>query len=219
MQYTIHLLLFSFAFTTPVIAAEPAPAISLSYGKFSGGYSSSYNITYYRKIPFGASTAGVNRFRAPQPPANITDGVYNTDKSFDSCPHSDKDGSEDCLYLGVYSRPWANGAKRPVVVSFYGGGFIRGGATFGIPPAGYPILNVSDLNDFVFVYPNYRTNAFGFLPGKAVKEATDTDLNAGLLDQQFALRWVHANIEEFGGDPRNVSIWGMLIASHLCNSY
>lgn len=193
-----------------------APTVSLSYGKFSGSYSSSYNISYYRKIPFGASTAGANRFRAPQPPANLGSIVYNTDASFDSCPQNDKDGSEDCLYLGVYSRPWQSGAKRPVVVSFYGGGFIRGGATFTIPPAGYPILNVSDTNDLVFVYPNYRVNAFGLLPGKAVKAGPDTDLNPGLLDQQAALKWVQANIEMFGGDKGNVSIWGLYFR-HLQN--
>ncbi|GAI84948.1 unnamed protein product, partial [marine sediment metagenome] len=68
--------------------------------------------------------------------------------------------------------------------------------------------NVSNENDFIFVYPNYRVNAFGFLPGKEIADDPNSDLNPGLLDQQAALRWTHKYIEQFGGDRKNVSIWG-----------
>ncbi|KAK3117094.1 hypothetical protein LTR53_001899 [Teratosphaeriaceae sp. CCFEE 6253] len=95
-----------------------------------------------------------------------------------------------------------------VFVSFFGGGFIQGGGSFSMPPANYPVLNVSDTNDFIFVEPNYRVNAFGFLPGKEIADDPDSDLNPGLLDQQAALQWTHNYIRHFGGDPKNVSIWG-----------
>lgn len=125
------------------------------------------------------------------------------------CVQRTVNGSEDCLYLGLYSRPWTNpSAKRPVLVTFYGGGFIEGGASFTIPPPAYPVLNVSQANDFIVVHPNYRLNAFGFLPGRKVKESPTADLNPGLLDQQAALTWVHKYISHFGGDPQNVTIWG-----------
>ncbi len=62
--------------------------------------------------------------------------------------------------------------------------------------------------DLVFVYPNYRTNAFGFLPGKEVAADPTSDLNPGLLDQDAALRWTRDYVAHFGGDPENVSIWG-----------
>ena len=62
-------------------------------------------------------------------------------------------------------------------------GFIRGSASFDIPPSGFPVLNVSAANDYVVVYSNYRTNVFGFLPGKKVAEHPEVDLNTGLLDQ------------------------------------
>jgi carboxylesterase type B len=134
-------------------------------------------------------------------------------------------GSEDCLYLGLYSRPWASTAPlRPVVVVFFGGAFIEGGGSFAIPPAGFPILNVSSSNDFIFVYPNYRVNAFGFLPGTQIAQSNTSDLNAGLLDQQAALKWVHDYIDAFGGDKERVTIWGQsagagsVVAQVIANS-
>jgi carboxylesterase type B len=107
-------------------------------------------------------------------------------------------GSEDCLYLGLYSRPWTTSQPlRPVIVVFYGGGFIQGSASFTLPPSAYPVLNVSDTNDFVVVYPNYRVNAFGLLPGKEIAEDPKSDLNPGLLDQDTALRWTNKYSQYF----------------------
>jgi carboxylesterase type B len=203
------LLYLSIVFLFSHAEAYTDPIVNLTYGSFQGAYSDTYNITHFRKIPFGASTAGINRFRAPQPPAAIPHGeIYDTNQSFDMCPQRTVNGSEDCLYLGVYSRPWNAGAKRPVLVVFYGGGFIQGSASFSIPPSMYPALNVSSENDFIVVYPNYRTNALGLLPGRAVKEAKYADLNAGLLDQRAALEWVSDNIGHFGGDPDRIAVQG-----------
>lgn len=196
---------YPFGFEAP--AYDP-PIINLSYISLQGSYSPQYNITYYRTIPFADSTTGDNRFRAPQPPPAVA-GTYNTDQSFPWCPVPDGSGSEDCLYLGIYSRPWASGAKlRPVTVVFHGGSYITGSASFSLPPSGYPTLNVSDQNDFVLVYPNYRLGVLGFLPGQQIQDVVDADLNVGLLDQQAALMWVNQNIEQFGGDPKNVSLFG-----------
>ncbi|OMP82836.1 Acetylcholinesterase [Diplodia seriata] len=212
MASLVTLLLLCFLLIGAVLAQEEDPIVQLDYGTFQGRYNADYNISYFRKIPFGASTAGENRFRAPQPPLPLTNRTtpYNTDQSFDMCPQRTVNGSEDCLYLGLYSRPWTAGAPlRPVLVVFYGGGFIQGSAAFSIPPPMYPVLNASAAaNDFVVVYPNYRTNAFGFLPGRAVRDSPAADLNAGLLDQRAALRWVRANIAAFGGDPARVTIQG-----------
>lgn len=226
--YSSSVLYLLSALVASTVAFQ-APNITLPYVNLTGSYSSRYNITYYRRIPFGASTAGPNRFRAPQPPPNISH-VYDTDQSFPSCPLQDGTGSEDCLYLGIYSRPWSSPAAggigktahdsrprlRPVTVVFHGGAYIAGTASFDIPPYGYPTLNASssssDGNDFVLVYPNYRLGALGFLPGRAIKDAAADDddavLNPGLLDQRAALAWVRDNIERFGGDPRDVSIAG-----------
>jgi carboxylesterase type B len=94
---------------------------SLDYGTFQDSYSSTYNRTYFQKIPFATPPTGENRFRAPQPPMSITNGTYDSTQSFDMCPQrtvsgphytgqatnrSQVNGSEDCLYPGLYSRPW-----------------------------------------------------------------------------------------------------------------
>jgi carboxylesterase type B len=201
----ILLLLFSLV---ALCSAQSTLTAQLDYGTFDGAYSSTYNISYWQKIPFAAPPTGQNRFRAPQPPTPITNGTYNSTQKFDFCPQRTVNGTEDCLYLGLYGRPWTAGqALRPVVVVFFGGAFIEGGGSFSIPPAGYPVLNVTNENDFIFVYPNYRVNAFGFLPGQEIAEDGNSDLNPGLLDQQAALQWTHKYIEYFGGNPQNVSIW------------
>lgn len=123
---------------------QPLPLASLDYGTFQGAYSSAYNICYRTKIPFAAPSVRENRFRAPQPPVPITDGIYNSSQVYDSCPQRTANGTEDCLYLGLIFRPWsASLPLHPAVVVYFGGGFIEGGGSFTIPPAGDPVLNVS----------------------------------------------------------------------------
>ncbi|KAL4925007.1 Alpha/Beta hydrolase protein [Aspergillus undulatus] len=192
------------------------PHISLPYISLAGNYSPEYNITYFRKIPYAAPPTGENRFRAPQPPHTLNHyGIYNTDQPFDMCPQRTVNGSEDCLYLGLFSRPWDWQDRdlevkrlRPVLVVFHGGAFIQGEASFDLPPSSFPVLNVSNLNDYIVIYPSYRLNAFGFLSGRVINEAPDADLNAGLLDQEYVLQWVQSYIHYFGGDKGNVTIWG-----------
>ncbi|OKL64565.1 hypothetical protein UA08_00130 [Talaromyces atroroseus] len=181
---------------------------TLDYGSFQGYYDAEYNLSYWRKIPFAAPPVGENRFRAPQPPLQVN-GTYDTNAGFSECPQRTANGSEDCLYLGVYARPWSEGQKlRPVFVEMYGGAFVEGSASTGLPGIFYPLLNSSDESDFIAVGPNYRVNAFGFLPGQEIYDDPLSDLNPGLLDQQYALQWVHRYIHLFGGDPSQVTIIG-----------
>lgn len=205
------ILKFIFAFLALSVAtnAYDNPLINLNYGSFQGKYDTTYNLSYFRKIPFAAPPTGNNRFRAPQPPLPITD-IYDTDQDFDMCPQRTVNGSEDCLFLGLFSRPWdqSKDIRRPVLVVFYGGAFIEGSAAFTMPPSSFPVLNASTLNNYIVIYPNYRLNAFGFLPGKAIKQSSISDLNPGLLDQQYVLKWVQSHIHQFGGDSGNVTIWG-----------
>lgn len=205
---TALLFLLSGLFAPPGATAQELVA-ELDYGTFEGAYSAQYNISYWQKIPFAQPPVGDLRFRGPQPPLPVTNGTFNSSQPFDMCVQRTVNGSEDCLYLGLYSRPWTKGEPlRPVVVVFYGGAFVQGSAYFSIPPSAYPILNVSSETDLVFVYPNYRTNAFGFLPGAEVAGDAGSDLNPGLLDQDAAIRWASKYAASFGGDPDSISIWG-----------
>lgn len=173
------------------LASAQSLLATLDYGAFRGAYSPAYNISYWQKIPFAAPPTGALRFRGPQPPAPLANGsVYDSSQLFDMCPQRTVNGSEDCLYLGLYSRPWTVGEPlRPVMVVFYGGAYIQGAASVAVPPSAFPILNVSASTELVFVYANYRTNAFGFLPGKEVGEDVGgSDLNPGLLDQDAVIK-------------------------------
>ncbi|KAJ6172919.1 hypothetical protein N7485_005731 [Penicillium canescens] len=113
---------------------------------------------------------------------------------------------EDCLTLDV-RRPAGTqaGAKLPVVVWIFGGGFEQGSTSN--YDGGKFVASSVDLNmPVIFVAMNYRLGGFGFLPGKEILE--DGSANLGLLDQRLALEWVADNIEAFGGDPSKVTIWG-----------
>ncbi|KAF6759864.1 Alpha/Beta hydrolase protein [Ephemerocybe angulata] len=120
--------------------------------------------------------------------------------------------SEDCLFLNVAvpGSELKESSKRPVVVWFHGGGYVSGSASWpGFAPGGVydadEIVKLSNDNAIV-VLIQYRLGLHGFLAGKGVKK--DGALNAGLLDQQFALQWVQKHISKFGGDPGRVTIWG-----------
>lgn len=179
-----------FFFLLPTVLAQDLLA-TLDYGSFQGAYDSAYNISYWQKIPFAQPPLGPLRFRGPQPPSTLPNGtVYNSTQTFDMCVQRTVNGTEDCLYLGLYSRPWTTDQPlRPVVVVFYGGAYIQGTASFTLPPSAYPVLNVSGDTELVFVYSNYRTNAFGFLSGREIgADRNGSDLNPGLLDQDAAIK-------------------------------
>jgi len=105
--------------------------------------------------------------------------------------------SEDCLTLNVWT-PATDNKKRPVMVWIHGGAFVTGG---GVSPL-YDGSTLASRGDVVIVTINYRLGAFGFLyiPGVTA--------NVGMLDQITALKWVNKNIEAFGGDPNNITIFG-----------
>ncbi|KAH8150888.1 uncharacterized protein LAJ45_05070 [Morchella importuna] len=189
------------------IESRSSPKAVLDYGTFVGGYNATYDISYFKSIPFAAPPVGELRYRAPQPPLRYKDD-FDATVTKDFCVQRTVNGSEDCLYLEIYGRPFVKGAKKPVVVWLYGGGYIQGGGSISWPPFVFPTLNVSSENDFIVVLPNYRVNSFGFLAGDLVKEDPTTDLNVGLLDQRAALQWVQKYIHIFGGDPSKVTLWG-----------
>lgn len=160
-------------------------------------------------IPFAASTAGAGRFRAPR--AVEAWGTPRTAVAFEkSAPQGDHPiqgfasstpRDEDCLYLNVYT-PALGGAARPVLFWIHGGGYTHGSGSELLYDGGPLAVR----GDVVVVTIHYRLGALGYADFEGLIEGAVPNL--GLLDQVAALEWVRANIEAFGGDPGNVTIFG-----------
>jgi para-nitrobenzyl esterase len=194
-------------------AAQAAgPTAKLDSGMVEGAASG--DVLVFKGVPFAASTAGANRWRAPQPVAAWT-GVRPATSFGAACPqpHLSDDPwaqvgpqSEDCLFLNVW-RPAK--VEKPsgdaVMVFIHGGSFIRGSA-------GVPVYDGAALarRGVVVVTINYRLGRLGFFAHPALsKENADGMVgNYGMMDQIAALKWVQTNIRALGGDPKKVTVFG-----------
>lgn len=193
---------FSFA-----SAADGEPVVvDTSAGRVRGFVNRDINT--FKGIPYGASTAGKNRFMPPvKMPAwsgtrdATTFGPTAPQASLPPGPAA----GEDCLVLNVFTPGIGDRQKRPVMVWLHGGGFRSGSGSA-------PILDGTSLartHDVVVVTLNHRLNVFGFT---YLAEAAGADFassaSAGMLDLVMALEWVRDNIEHFGGDANLVTIFG-----------
>ncbi|XP_046434785.1 juvenile hormone esterase-like isoform X1 [Neodiprion fabricii] len=155
----------------------------------------------FKGVPYAAPPVGDLRFKEPQPLQPWT-GIRHALAEGNQCPQRDEcsrqiEGDDDCLYLNI-ATPSLEGS-RPVMVWIHGGGFIWGdGGSNLYGPNRLVKMNV------VVVSMNYRLGVFGFLhldhevaPG-----------NLGMKDQVAGLKWVRENIGKFGGDPKNITIFG-----------
>jgi para-nitrobenzyl esterase len=157
-------------------------------------------------IPYAAPPVGALRWRPPQPAASWS-GVRDATQFAPHCPQvagpfGQASTSEDCLFLNVFTPGHRQpGPGYPVMVWIHGGAFVSGESN------DYdPTQLVED--GVIVVTLNYRLGALGFLAHPALADANGQSGDYGLMDQQAALRWVQRNIASFGGDPRNVTIFG-----------
>jgi len=192
------------------------------YGKVKG-YEFN-DVMIFRGIPYGANTAGENRFMPPKNPKAWT-GIRDCTKNGPRSPQggksifetnqlgpwfsggredrfelSEQPSSEDCLNLNVLT-PGLEG-QRPVMVYFHGGGFQDGGGLLAV----FSDKHVKE-QDVVLVGVNHRLNVFGYTYLGGIDERYKVG-NPGQLDLVASLEWVRDNISNFGGDPNNVMIFG-----------
>lgn len=175
------------------------------------------DVLVFKGIPYGAPTSGNRRFLPPVPPEPWT-GVRDATDFGPSCPQGRAAAEEqnlgdtltlpqreDCLVLNIWTRAVGDGAKRPVMVWLHGGGFTSGSGSSAI----YNGTGLVKRGDVVVVTINHRLNVFGFLHlADIAGEAFAGSGMAGMLDIVLALKWVKDNIQSFGGDPGNVTIFG-----------
>jgi para-nitrobenzyl esterase len=197
-----------------------SPIVETASGKLRGAHDR--GVFAFKGIPYGASTAGGNRFKPPQPPqpwTGMRDCVAYAGHALQPPnrpkrrpvletllgPADATPESEDCLTLNVWTPGLRDGAKRPVMVWLHGGAFAYGSANRAVTDGG----NLARHGDVAVVSVNHRLNIFGFLHLEDIGGPAQMHSgNAGVHDLVAALHWVHDNIETFGGDPGNVTIFG-----------
>lgn len=180
-------------------------------GKVRGYF---YDDVYiFKGIPY----AKAKRFHAPEP-VEPWEGVFQATSYGCVCPLLDMPKpngelmvphrywvmDEDCQNLNIWS-PGLDGEKRPVMVWLHGGGFFAGSA---IEQVAYEGENMCKLGQVVVVSVNHRLNVLGYCDLSPFGEEYANSGNAGTDDLVAALKWLHGNIEKFGGDPENVTIFG-----------
>ncbi len=186
---------------------------TIQNGTIEGLYDTKTNLQYYFGIPFAKPPVGKLRWKAPQPLAKW-EGVKETKKFgaravqgvvFGDMNSRSNGINEDCLYLNVWTPATRKSSGLPVLVYFFGGGFVAGD---GSEPR-YDGASMAK-KGIVSVTVNYRLNIFGFMahPDLSAESPYKSSGNYGLLDQAAALNWVKKNIAAFGGDPNKITIAG-----------
>ncbi len=202
-----------------VIAQDGTAVVEIESGKIAGAILR--EIYSFKGVPYGATTAGQNRFRPAQKPKPWT-GIRSSRQYGLVCPQDKGTGrlndeeafmfqwqdsveGEDCLRVNVWTPGINDNAKRPVMVWLHGGGFSAG--------SGHDTLmldgeNLARRGDVVVVSLNHRLNILGFFDLSNYGEKYAKSGNVGMLDIVTALEWVRNNITVFGGDPGRVLIFG-----------
>ena len=216
--------------TLPSTPASATPHNDTSHpvrtqsGLVTGTASALPGVTVYKGIPYAASTAGENRWRAPQAPPSWQ-GIRKADTWGAACPQpvtgitADKVPplSEDCLNLNIWTGAGSSTSSRdlrPVFVWIYGG---RNSAMWASQPV-YDGANLAAKGAVVVTY-NHRVGAFGNLahPELSSEGGHGGSGNWGVRDTVAALKWIRRNIAAFGGDPERVTLAGWSHGSSFVN--
>lgn len=206
-------------------SSSPAnsPVVRVSEGQARGYLDG--KVAVFKGLRYGAPVAGKSRFRPASPPPAWT-GIRDFHSWGESAPqtsnHSAQIGQpapapgpwkpsiepdaqgEDCLRLNIWTPAVDRGASLPVMVWIHGGGFRIGSGSVNLTEG----LNLAASRNVVMVTLNHRLGLFGYMMLDHLDPSYADSGNVGMLDIVQALRWIQANIREFGGDPDRVTIFG-----------
>jgi para-nitrobenzyl esterase len=210
---------WSGAFAQSASQMASGPVVETTAGKVRGANLG--KVQAFKGVPYGASTAPPNRFMPPQKPKPwtgeractalgqrspqlLTDFHGFVPPEVEAMDRDEAMG-EDCLMLNVWTPGVGATGKRPVMVWLHGGGYTSGSGGF----ICYDGAELAGKHDVVVVTVNHRLTVFGYLYLAGVGgEKYASASNVGQLDCVAALEWVRDNIAAFGGDPKNVTLFG-----------
>lgn len=212
LPFSARLTAFFFLLFAPVLvlAQIAPPHVRVAQGELEGT-ATGMGPFVFKGIPYAAPPVGDLRWKDPQPPAAWS-GVRDATKFGSACmqPQSlmhiaRSEMSEDCLYLNVWTLSLHPTQPAPVMVFIHGGAFMMGAGSQEV----FDGTNLA-IRNAVIVTINYRLGVFGFMahPELSAESTHHTSGNYGLLDQIAALKWVRENIASFGGDARNITVFG-----------
>ena len=212
-----------------LLNAEILEPVRIDSGAISGTSGSRSGVRVFKGIPFAAPPVGPLRWRAPQPVA-AWNGVRRADTFGPVCTQPAGVGrlnvsvdlpdsptsSEDCLYLNVWTAAASSSERRPVMVWIFGGAYTEG--------AGSSPHNDGEAlarKGVVVVTVNYRLGPFGCFshPDLSKESGRNASGNYGTDGLVSALRWVQNNIAAFGGNPKNVTIFGESAGAASCSPH
>ena len=212
-----------FSIATYAHAAGSPTTVKTDKGKVEGALTTDGKVVTFKGIPYAAPPVGNLRWQPPQAAAKW--GGTRAAKDFGShCIQSsgypdmtfhDPGPSEDCLTLNVWTPVGAKKGSLPVMVWIYGGGFVSGSTSENRQDGQFLAHR-----NVVVVSMNYRLGIFGFFshPELTAESAHHASGNYGLMDQSAALEWVKRNAAAFGGDPKNITIFGESAGSFSVSS-
>ncbi|KAL8724491.1 MAG: hypothetical protein Q9166_007925 [cf. Caloplaca sp. 2 TL-2023] len=188
-------------------ASSTAPEVDLGYERYRGVADVRTGLNTFLGIRFAAPPTGPMRWQPPAAPQLNRNEVLPADTLPQRCPQSysptppgfNSTGDEDCLFLSVYAPQ--NAMNLPVFVWIHGGGYRVGQGNQDLSM----IINTNN-NSFIGVVIQYRLGAFGFMSSDEIHRYGV--VNAGILDQTFALQWVQTYIHLFGGNASQVTVAG-----------
>mgnify|MGYP001435769941 FL=1 len=213
-----YILIFLTLFTGVTYADENQDFVKTSTGSVKGYFQN--KVINYDDIPYAKPPIGLLRWKAPRElktPENVIERLENNHcvqepSSMGGAPGEGiLTGEEDCLYLDIKTPKKISSELLPVMFWIHGGG-----NTSGLKDI-YNFSTMVNKHNVVVVSINYRLGAFGWFAHPAIQdnhEGIDKTSNFGTLDIIEALKWVNKNIEHFGGNPENITIFGESAGGH-----